>query len=116
MDCAGDESEACGGYNAINVYYVGPTLPPTSAPSPAPTSIPLTDDYSYLECFTDPGSTRVLTGASYKTQTDLTIAVRRSCIVCATVCFGCQHAHVFDRLLVCGEFVFTVYAVVVLTC
>lgn len=89
--CTGDDSETCGGSNAMNVYYGGST--PGTTPAPTPTPSPVTGAYSYLRCFEDSRFNRVLTAASYKGQIALTIAVRKLCVVYATVCSGCGHRY-----------------------
>lgn len=65
MECSGDESETCGGRNAISVYE-------------------FTDDSSsgYAGCFVDSTRDRVLTGPSKKNDPDMTSAVSgaRKCV------------------------------------
>lgn len=91
--CTDKDRETCGRRNTINVYYAvttcGPTPSPTPAPTPAPPTpapISLTGGYSHMGCFEDSRFNHVLTGASFQGQTALTIAVRKSYIVCFTGC------------------------------
>ena len=62
MDCAGDDSETCGGRNAISVYY-GDSAPDSK--------------FTYMGCFADSAATRVLSVSALKNDAGLTIDVRK---------------------------------------
>ncbi|CAM9570432.1 unnamed protein product, partial [Sphacelaria rigidula] len=56
FDCAGDDSQTCGGRNAMNIYEFD-------------------SEYEFLGCFADSSSARVLTGPSKKRDSTMTAAV-----------------------------------------
>lgn len=64
MACAGDDSETCGGNNAISVYY-GDSVPDSTSAT-----------FTYLGCFADSVAARVLSVSAMKNDADLTIDVR----------------------------------------
>lgn len=58
MECAGDSSQLCGGFNAINVYeYTDET----------------NSEYTYMGCYTDSSSNRVM--GSMSVSSSMTIDV-----------------------------------------
>ncbi|CAN0092627.1 unnamed protein product, partial [Sphacelaria rigidula] len=70
MACAGDDSETCGGNNAISVYY-GDSVPDSTSAT-----------FTYLGCFADSVAARVLSVSAMKNDADLTIDA------CSEACDG----------------------------
>lgn len=85
FECGGDDTEICGGFDAISVYTIGDTtVTPPSEDTPAPVvpqttpapAVPLpTGPYSFVGCYTDSRTARVLSDIVEDSSTTMTTKV-----------------------------------------
>lgn len=78
MSCAGDDTETCGGYYAISVYFYSDIVPTQEVtPSPAVTPMPAqptSTSSTFVGCYVDPKDDRLLDDMT--SSTSMTMEVR----------------------------------------
>jgi hypothetical protein len=65
MPCTGNPSQLCGGPNRLSLYNQTSYTPPTNPP--------LINSYTYLGCFSELPTSRLLSGASYANDSSMTL-------------------------------------------